>query len=48
MNKYPLRWMLYILKKYMREMVELGIDSAKAEGREEFYINNDLVRILQG
>lgn len=36
------------LTKYMQELVELGILSAHEEGREVFYINNDLVRILQG
>jgi Fic family protein len=35
------------LTNYMQKMVELGILSAKAEGREVFYINDDLVRILQ-
>lgn len=36
------------LTKYMSQMVELGILSANEEGREVFYINNDLIRILQG
>jgi Fic family protein len=35
------------LTKYMQQLVELGVLSANVEGREVFYINNDLVRILQ-
>jgi Fic family protein len=33
---------------YMSELVSLGILSPKEEGREVFYINNDLMRILEG
>lgn len=36
------------LTKYMREMVAMDVLSVHAEGREVFYINNDLVNILQG
>ncbi len=35
------------LTKYMQEMVDLGILSAHEDGREVFYINNDLIRILE-
>jgi Fic family protein len=35
------------LTKYMQQLIELGVLSANIEGREVFYINNDLVRILQ-
>lgn len=35
------------LTKYMQEMVELRILSAQADGRDVFYINDDLLRILQ-
>lgn len=34
------------LTKYMAELTRLKILSAKVEGKEVFYINNDLVRIL--
>ncbi|MFN5183150.1 MAG: Fic family protein [Bacteroidota bacterium] len=33
--------------KYIGKLIDLGILSAQYEGREVFYINNDLVRILQ-
>ena len=33
---------------YMSELVSLGILSPKEEGREVFYTNNDLIRILEG
>jgi len=33
--------------KYMQQLIELGIVSANEEGREVYYINNDLIRILQ-
>ena len=36
------------LTKYMKELVQLGVFSPNEEGREIFYVNNDLVRILQG
>jgi Fic family protein len=36
------------LTNYMQKMVELRILSAKVEGREVFYINDDLIQILQG
>lgn len=36
------------LTKYSKELIELGVLSANTEGREVFYINNDLIRILQG
>ena len=35
------------LTKYMHELTELGILSAQQEGKEVFYINNDLIRILK-
>jgi Fic family protein len=35
------------LTKYMQQLVALGILSAKEDGREVFYVNNDLIRILQ-
>ena len=35
------------ITKYMLQLTELGILSPKAEGREIFYINNDLMRILE-
>jgi Fic family protein len=35
------------LTKYMQQLIKLGVLSAHEEGREVFYINNDLVRILQ-
>ncbi len=35
------------LTKYMLQLVELGVLSANEEGREVFYVNNDLIRILQ-
>jgi Fic family protein len=36
------------LTKYMMELTKLKILSVKQEGKEVYYINNDLVRILQG
>ncbi|MBU8893570.1 MAG: Fic family protein [Bacteroidales bacterium] len=36
------------LTKYMQEMTDLGILSPKKEGKEVFYLNNDLIRILEG
>jgi len=36
------------LTKYMKELVKLGVLSSNEDGREVFYVNNDLVRILQG
>lgn len=36
------------LTKYMSDLSHLGIVTPKQEGKEVFYINNDLVRILQG
>jgi len=36
------------LTKYMQQLVELGVLSAREDGREVFYINDDLVNILQG
>ncbi|MFT7345514.1 MAG: Fic family protein [Lentimonas sp.] len=35
------------LTKYVKELVELGVLSSKEDGREVFYVNNDLIRILQ-
>lgn len=35
------------LTKYMLQLTELGVLSAREEGREVFYINNDLIRILE-
>lgn len=35
------------LTKYMQQLVELGVLSANEDGREVFYVNNDLLRILQ-
>jgi Fic family protein len=35
------------LTKYMQQLVALGILSPNAEGREVFYMNNDLIRILE-
>ncbi|MBX3164518.1 MAG: Fic family protein [Bacteroidetes bacterium] len=35
------------LTKYMQQLAELGVLSAQVEGREVFYINDDLLRILQ-
>ncbi len=35
------------LTKYMKSLVELGILSAKIDGREVYYVNNDLIRILE-
>lgn len=35
------------LTKYMQQLVKLGVLSANEEGREVFYVNNDLLKILQ-
>jgi len=35
------------LTKYMQQMVDLGILSANEKGREVYYVNDDLMRILQ-
>jgi len=35
------------LTKYMKDLIKLGVLSAQEDGREVFYINNDLIRILQ-
>ncbi len=35
------------LTKYMHELTKLGIVSPHQEGKEVFYINNDLIRILK-
>jgi len=36
------------LTKYMGELSKLGILSPKQDGKEVFYLNNDLIRILEG
>ncbi len=36
------------LTQYMKELVRLGVLSSNKEGREVFYVNNDLIRILKG
>jgi Fic family protein len=36
------------LTKYMNELVSLNILSPKKDGLEVFYVNNDLIRILEG
>ncbi len=36
------------LTKYMNELVDLSILSPKKDGKEVFYLNNDLLRILEG
>jgi Fic family protein len=36
------------LTKYMQELTALGIVSPKQDGKEVFYLNNDLIRILEG
>ena len=36
------------LTKYSHELTELGILSPRQDGKEVFYMNNDLVRILEG
>jgi len=36
------------LTKYMKALVDLEVLSVNADGREVFYVNNDLVRILEG
>ena len=35
------------LTKYMLQLTELGVLSAHEDGREVFYVNDDLIRILQ-
>jgi Fic family protein len=36
------------LTKYMNELVEHRILSQKKDGNEVFYVNDDLIRILEG
>jgi DNA-binding transcriptional ArsR family regulator len=36
------------LTKYMQELTDLGILSSKQDGKEVYYPNNDLIRILEG
>jgi len=36
------------LTKYMTELTHLGILSPKKDGKEVYYLNNDLLRILEG
>ena len=36
------------LTKYMTELTNLGILSPKKDGKEVYYLNNDLLRILEG
>lgn len=36
------------IRKYMKELVDVGLVSHKEEWKEAFYVNNDLVRILAG
>ncbi len=36
------------LTKYMTELTDLDILSPKKDGKEVFYLNNDLIRILEG
>lgn len=36
------------LTKYMKSLVDLGILSSRQDGREVYFINNDLIRILEG
>ena len=36
------------LTKYMMELTKLGILSPKKDGKEVYYLNNDLLRILEG
>ena len=36
------------LTKYVNELVQAGILAAQKDGREVFYINGDLIRILEG
>ena len=36
------------LTKYMQKLSKLGILSPKQDGKEVFYLNNDLIRILEG
>ena len=35
------------LTKYMHQLVQIGVLSERKEGKEVFYVNNDLLRILQ-
>jgi Fic family protein len=35
------------LNSYMKKLIQLGVVSQQKDGREVFYINNDLLRILQ-
>jgi hypothetical protein len=36
------------LTKYMSELSRLGIVSPKQDGKEVYYVNNDLITILEG
>lgn len=36
------------ISKYVKELIKLGVLSSKEDGKEVFYVNNDLVRILEG
>jgi Fic family protein len=36
------------LTRYMQELTKLGILSPRQDGKEVFYLNNDLIRILEG
>jgi Fic family protein len=36
------------ITNYMSKLVEFGVLSTKEDGREVYFVNNDLVRILQG
>jgi len=36
------------LSKYVKALIQLGVLSSKDDGKEVFYINNDLLRILEG
>jgi predicted transcriptional regulator len=36
------------LTKYVDELVRSGIVTPKKEGTEVYYLNNDLIRILEG
>jgi Fic family protein len=35
------------ISKYIQQLIDLGILSPKADGKEMYYLNNDLLRILQ-
>lgn len=36
------------LTKYMQQLTKIGVLSAQQDGKEVFYLNNDLIRILKG